>query len=467
MSIRLTGAADPTERRRTLLITGGCGIVGLAIGGVMLWGLLGGVEPAAADHLSAGGRKLLERSQARRTEQASEAARLRQREIGDEYQMDKEGNLLGPPADSPDLPANRLLGNAESLAAPGPRAEIGAGIEHAPPASREESATRAMAPAREEGTEDRAAGAQSMLGYSTVRGATWALRRPEAGGDERATVQRVAAKDDDDRLVSALERSIAAGSVSPREGGPEGGPRASGPGPAGAGERLYPAERATQTVRPGAAGDMRIGGGVGADEIVRQGKFLDCVLVNELRVDLVESPVVAMVSRDFVGLDGKAVLIPAGAKLLGSAGQVGNLQQARVYVRFDRVVFPDQRSAYFPSREVQAVDGVGAAGIPGDVDRHLFLQFGAATMLGVLDGLAAAVEAPNTGASPGVRELVAARTSSNFSAVVAGVLGRYANVVPTVTVEPGAKLKVFFAEDVWLSPYMRTADLSFVRRGAR
>jgi type IV secretion system protein VirB10 len=169
------------------------------------------------------------------------------------------------------------------------------------------------------------------------------------------------------------------------------------------------------------------------------------------------------VSRDFVTLDGKYVLVPAGSKLLGAAGAVGNLQQARVYIKFDRVVFPDQRAAYFPVRKVPAVDGQGAVGVEGDIDRHLMLQFGAAVMLGMLDGLGAAVQGPGSAGEPTLRELVAARTSSNLSHVVAGVIQKYANVVPTVTVEPGAKMKVFFAEDVRVSSYLTTAELSRIR----
>ncbi|HEY0714832.1 MAG TPA: TrbI/VirB10 family protein, partial [Polyangia bacterium] len=130
---------------------------------------------------------------------------------------------------------------------------------------------------------------------------------------------------------------------------------------------------------------------------------------------------------------------------------------------FDRVIFPDQRTAHFPVRQVGAVDGAGSTGIPGDVNRHFALQFGAAVMLGMLDGLAAAVQAP-TAAEPGLRDLVAARTSSNFATVVGGILQRYANVVPTISVPPGTPLKVFFAEDVRVSPYMRSADLSWMRR---
>ena len=240
-------------------------------------------------------------------------------------------------------------------------------------------------------------------------------------------------------------------------------------GASAAGETLYasdkskPAEREPQAFPAGGVGDMRIGGSVGPDQIVRQGKFLDCAVVNEIRADLVDSPVIAMVSRDFISLDGKYVLVPAGSKLLGEAGRVQNLQQERVYIKFDRVLFPDQRSAYFPVRKVPALDHVGAVGVEGDVDRHFLLQFGAAVMLGVLDGVGAVVQSPSAGTNPTLRDLIMARASGNFSTVISGVIQKYANVVPTVTVASGSKMKVFFAEDVRLSPYLATRDLRWVR----
>ena len=67
-------------------------------------------------------------------------------------------------------------------------------------------------------------------------------------------------------------------------------------------------------------------------------------------------------------------------------------------------------------------------------------------------------------ANPGGGGLLgAAFASGNFSTVISGVIQKYANVVPTVTVASGSKMKVFFAEDVRLSPYLATRDLRWVR----
>jgi type IV secretion system protein VirB10 len=311
---------------------------------------------------------------------------------------------------------------------------------------------------------------KSMLGYSTLKTAKWATRRPDVpdeptgreeakGGGREGSIERAVSSAE--KRLAGLKDSVTSSGVG---GGPQGG-GSLGPGPSKGGSDLMPAEEQAQPFNAGGVGDMRIGGEVGEEQLVRQGKFLDCVLVNEVRADLMESPVIGMVSRDFVSLDGKYVLVPAGAKVIGSAGRVQNLQQARVYIRFDRVLFPDQRSAYFPVRRLPAVDGPGAVGIEGDVDRHFMLMFGSAVMLGMLDGLAAAVQGATSSATPTARELIMARTSMNMSQVVAGILSRYGNVVPTITVEAGSKMKVFFAEAVRMTPYMRSGDLTWVRHG--
>jgi type IV secretory pathway VirB10-like protein len=314
---------------------------------------------------------------------------------------------------------------------------------------------------------------KSMLGYSTVKTAKWATRRPDIAEKTEAGVGEgkqgsTSASEAIERVVGSAEKRLAGlkdGVPMANGVGMGGGVGIPGAGPSKGGSELMPAEEQGQSFTAGGVGDMRIGGEVGEEQLVRQGKFLDCVLVNEVRADLMDSPVIGMVSRDFVSLDGQYVLVPAGSKLIGSAGRVQNLQQARVYLRFDRVIFPDQRSAYFPVRRLPAVDGPGSVGIEGDVDRHFMLMFGSAVMLGMLDGLAAAVEGANNSATPTARELIVARSSMNMSQVVAGILARYGNVVPTITVEAGSKMKVFFAEDVRMTPYMRARDLASVKYG--
>ncbi len=434
----------------------------LGSGGVVVWKRFAAAAKPAPVTPTVDETRLLAKADQERMRAANDATKLRQADLASGYQVDVEGNLTGP-ADTRDLPSNKSLDEIEAGGADKAKAEIAKEVRaRGAVADRNEGASG--------GADDKAQRAdleKSMLGYSTVKAAKWAARRPDLGEDREADrAEKGPSKNSTSDFLADADKRLAALKESPTAAGPQPAGVA-GAGPSRAGNDLMPAESQAQPLEAGAVGDMRIGGHVGADQTVRQGKFLDCVLVNEIRADLMESPAIAMVSRDFVSLDGTYVLIPAGAKLVGAAGRVQNLQQARVYVRFDRVLFPDQRSAYFPTRKLPAVDGRGAVGVEGDVDRHFMLMFGSAVMLGLLDGLAAAVEGANNSAVPTARELIMARTSMNLSQVVSGILARYGNVVPTITVEAGATMKVFFAEDVRMSPYMLARDLSWVRAERR
>jgi type IV secretory pathway VirB10-like protein len=465
MSIRLGGSKPGASATRPPLVVAlAFGVAAVAVGAIGLW-VMFGRNPVVAAPMAPEGEKLAAQGAARRAQSLQDANRLRQQEIGEGYEFDATGQLVGARPDTADLPQNRPLAPTSATAVPEPAPlppEVSAGVHH----ERGPGSEGGTATGKEDGAE-RELLRHSMLGYSTVRSASWATRRPEASAVAPAGERPAAAAGHpgDDQVLRGMERLIDAATPAGALGSAGGGVAAAGP--ARSGDALYPAERAPQVLGRGGPGDMRIGSGVGPDAVIRQGKFLDCALVNELQADLVESPVVAMVSRDFLSLDGAYVLVPAGAKLLGTAGTVQNVQQARVYIKFDRILFPDQRSAFFPVRQVGAqavaVDGMGAVGVTGDVDRHFVLQFGAAVMLGVLDGLAAAVQGPTMVSSPPTRDLVLARTSGNLAMVLGGILQRYGNVVPTVTVQPGAKMKVFFGEDVLVTPYMRTRDLAWMR----
>jgi type IV secretory pathway VirB10-like protein len=449
---------------------------------MMAWKISSAEPRAAPPIISADETRLLAKAEEAQLKRQNDAKKLKQADVGSGYQVDPDGNLIGP-SENADLPQNKALDDVVGKRG-GAEAEIAKGIQVAKHGRREASDDSAYGlsgfgrkddGAREEKEDkeekvQRAELEKSMLGYSTVKGAKWAALRPETGEEGESTKKGESKEPSSiERAIGSAEQRLAALKDMAGNGAGAGAVPGMGGGasvgPSKGGADLMPAEEQAQAFNAGTVGDMRIGGDVGPDQIIRQGKFLDCVIINEVRADLMESPVLGMVSRDFVSLDGEYVLVPAGAKLIGSAGRVQNLQQARVYLRFDRVLFPDQRSAYFPVRRLPAVDGAGSVGVEGDVDRHFMLVFGSAVMLGLLDGLAAAVEGASSAATPTARDLIMGRTSMNLSQVVSGILARYGNVVPTITVEAGSKMKVFFAEDVRMSPYMRSRELSWVKHG--
>ncbi len=456
-----------TERKSGSGSLGGRnGIIALVAGGLVGVGCLGFLltkafrpAPKGPGRPQAPGEaRIAARAEAAKDRAESGVPRMRQEEVGTGYQFDALGNYVPPKVDPRDLPENQPLVTLEPVQAarpgPSPPREEGGQPWRQEATETDPGLVRERREARNEERQDLR---DSMLGYTTSRAAKWAGRRADregrGGGDE---APRTAEDAQAEASVRSMERLTALAEKAMGAGGP-------------AAQERMPAETASQTAPPGEVADMRISGGSGATDTVREGKFLDCVTINRVESDIADSPVMAQVARDFVSLDGKQVLVPAGAKVYGTAGRVQSLQQARLYVRFYKIVFPRRnpeetpRVAYFPSRTFPGMDQLGSLGVRDKFNQHLMLQFGAAIALGVFDGLAAKVESPQAGDNPSARDLVMARTSQNFNHVADSVIQRYGNVVPTVTIREGTKLKMYFTQDVMLTPFMATGDLSWMK----
>ena len=463
-----------TERKPSSgALAGRGGLVAMVVGGLAGVGCLGFLltkvflpaHPSPGRPRAAGEARIAAKAEAAKDRAEAGAGRMGQEEVGTGYQFDAQGNYLPPRVDPRDLPENQPLvtleagqGGSRPGSLPVPR------DEETRPWRREKDDAAETDPnmvreRREARKEDRQDLRGSMLGYSTSASAQWAGRRAvrdarmasEATPQTTEEAQAQANIRSMERLTTLAEKAMG-----------QGGAEAAVP------TRL-PAETASQAVPPGEVADMRISGGSGPDETVREGKFLDCVTINRVESDIADSPVMAQVARDFVSLDGKQVLVPAGAKIYGTAGRVQSLQSARLFVRFNKIVFPRRtpeetpKVAYFPSRSFPGMDQVGSLGVKDRVNRHLTLQFGAAIALGVIDGLAARAESPDAENNPTARDMMMQRTSQNFSTVANAAIQRYANVVPTVTIREGTKLKCYFTQDVLLTPFMPTRELSWMK----
>lgn len=440
--------------------------------------------PKAAKPMTTDEAKLAVKGEEAKVKAAKEGERLKQTDVGGGIQFDAQGNMIqGTPqgGDTAGL-SNMAL---DQIKSPVDRASITEGIQK-PPSSLGVREPQNLDPTvmretREAKKEERTENSSPMLGYSTSRSASWALRRPEAQdatqkkekSSEQADSDQIAINNQAiSKLTELTERAV-------NQAGQESGPAvevnvsnqgqgAPGASPGASAHRVTPAQVAAQVAAPGEIADMRVGTGIGRDMVVREGKFLDCALVNRVESDINDSPVILQVTRDFVSPDGRYVLVPAGAKVYGVAGSVQSMQQARLYMAFHRVVYPTRHgeneslSAYFPKRLFPAMDHMGSLGVKDKLNRHFFLQFGSAIMLGLFDGAAASVQSAGAEQNPTMRDLMLARTSQNFASIVNSVIQRYANVVPTVTIREGKKCKVYFTQDVMMTPWMETRNLSWV-----
>ena len=177
-------------------------------------------------------------------------------------------------------------------------------------------------------------------------------------------------------------------------------------------------------------------------ERIYEGSFLEGVLLTQLTGDF-PGPVLAMVSVPFYSADRQRILIPRGARVVGTARAVQDPDQSRLAVAFHRLIMPD---GTWIDLEFTGLNQAGEGALQDEVDRHYFSTFAAAGAIGVVSGLALA------GGSPfGLR----AGVGQGLGQSATSVLDRFLNRLPTITIRAGHRLRIWFTSDV-LVPRPRT-----------
>lgn len=192
-----------------------------------------------------------------------------------------------------------------------------------------------------------------------------------------------------------------------------------------------------------------------------EGELLDAVLVNRIIADTEPSPVICQISKDVFDSGGRYVIFPANSRIVGSSQVVNYKGAHRLFISFHRIILPNGPAVEFPGSQkaLKALDETGALGVVSNVNRHWFLQFGTAIFFGVLDGLAGAAQRHSEIFSP--TSIVIDRTSRNFERILDTIMSQYASIVPTITVHQGHKMKIYLADDVFISPYARIKERSY------
>ena len=170
-------------------------------------------------------------------------------------------------------------------------------------------------------------------------------------------------------------------------------------------------------------------------ERIYEGSFLEAVLLTQLTGDF-PGPVLATVSVPFYSADRQRILIPRGARVVGTARAVQDPDQSRLAVAFHRLLLPD---GSWIDLEFTGLNQAGEGALQDQVDRHYFSTFAAAGAIGVVSGLALA------GGSPfGLR----AGVGQGLGQSATSVLDRFLNRLPTITIRAGHRLRIWFTSDV-------------------
>jgi type IV secretion system protein VirB10 len=182
-----------------------------------------------------------------------------------------------------------------------------------------------------------------------------------------------------------------------------------------------------------------------------EGTVIEAVLLNRLD-GTYAGPVAALVTSPVYSLDRQHVIIPAGAKVLGTAAAVQAWGDARLAVSFHRLSMPDGRT--YSLDLFKGLSQVGETGLRDRVNRHYWQAFGASLAIGALSGLAQLHT--RSGLTVTFSDAAGQGAGSSLATSATRILDRYLNVLPTVTIREGYRLKVYLTGDLDLPAYADT-----------
>ena len=190
----------------------------------------------------------------------------------------------------------------------------------------------------------------------------------------------------------------------------------------------------------------------GQEHVIFEGTFLESVLVNRINGDFA-GPVICQTTQDVYSHDHAQLLIPAGTRVLGETKKVSDAGQERLAVLFHRLIMPDGYAVDLD--QAPGLNQIGETALHDQVNHHYLKTFGASIAVGAIAGLAS-IDA-NSSATTGlpVSNLSAYRegVTGSLSQSSLHILDRFLNILPTITIREGHRVRIFLTQDLQAPAY--------------
>ncbi len=180
-----------------------------------------------------------------------------------------------------------------------------------------------------------------------------------------------------------------------------------------------------------------------------QGTPIPAVIVSGIDSDL-PGRVIARTTEDmYDSVSGNTLLIPAGSLVYGEYNNSVVMEQDRLAVAFNRIVFPNGAGVTLGA--MPGIGQAGKAGVPGAVDNHFWKIFGSSMLIA---GVTALVEPRNVtnniylsgGSSPDA-------AGQSLVDITRQIEQRNTLIPPTVEVAAGQRFNIIVQRDLTLAPY--------------
>jgi type IV secretion system protein VirB10 len=153
---------------------------------------------------------------------------------------------------------------------------------------------------------------------------------------------------------------------------------------------------------------------------------------------------------------GYNLLIPQGTKVFGQYQNNIMMGQERVFVVWQRLIFPDGRTMTL--KDMPGGDQLGYTGLKDKVNNHYFRIYGHALLMSLVTGGTAyamnTLNGDNSDETTTLNESMGTALADQMGQTTMGLLEKHMNMSPTLTIRPGYRLNIIAVKDLEFSePY--------------
>lgn len=186
---------------------------------------------------------------------------------------------------------------------------------------------------------------------------------------------------------------------------------------------------------------------------IQAGTVLPAVLTTGINTDL-PGYIEAQISENIYDtVTGETLLVPQYTRVLGEQDSRVTYGQTRLMVVWTRLILPNGKSISIG--RMGAADGNGTPGLNADVNTHFWDRLVPGVVLGSVLGASMQIAEGSTNVvDPTFGQLATQGASQNFNQAAEQITQKNLGVQPTLTKQPGERVRIFAHQDITLEPYV-------------
>lgn len=186
---------------------------------------------------------------------------------------------------------------------------------------------------------------------------------------------------------------------------------------------------------------------------LRAGFVVPATLISGINSELPGQIMGQVAQNVFDTATGKYLLIPQGARLVGTYSSTIGYGQARVLIAWQRIIYPDGKALDIGA--MPGADGAGYAGFNDQVNNHYLRIFGSAFLMsGVVAGITLSQPPQQVNAAPTVSSAMSQALGQELGSAAAQMISKNMTIAPTLDIRAGYRFNVIVTKDMtFAKPY--------------